>query len=53
MLQNAKPPTMNEVYENFRKSTNFDEHAEAILAHLDKQYKQDEITVLNKIFFVC
>lgn len=35
---------MNDVYEKFRKSTNFDEHAEAILAHLDKQYKQDEIT---------
>ena len=41
---------MNDFYEKFRNRTSFDEHAEAISAHLDKRYSSEEITVFHEIF---
>lgn len=41
---------MNDFYEKFGNRTNFDEHAEAISAHLDKSYSSEEITVFHEIF---
>jgi len=41
---------MNDFYEKFRNRTSFDEHAEAISAHLDERYTSNEITVFHEIF---
>jgi len=40
---------MNDFYEKFRNRTSFDEHAEAISAHLDERYPSDELTVFHEV----
>lgn len=40
---------MNDFYDKFRHRKRFDEHSEAIAAHLDERFTSDEITVYHEM----